>query len=308
MFNAHLKLAVDAALAATADQAWPCALYIVATPIGNLADFSLRGIAALARAELIACEDTRVAAKLLQAYGIEPKKLLRADAHAEHEAKAAVLAALGEGKRVAYVSDAGTPAVSDPGALLAQAAHTAGFRVLPLPGASAVMSLLQAAGQVHTAFRFLGFAPTKDKALDEFLGKLQSAAEISVFFESPQRIERCLERIAALIDPRREITLGRELTKRFEVITKLRIGELTAHLQSQPQLQGEWVIALGPALDTGSAATEADHQALLSKLLPHMPVKAAVALAAELTGAPRNALYALALRLKGEQEFEANDE
>jgi 16S rRNA (cytidine1402-2'-O)-methyltransferase len=178
---------LPAALKATAGQTWATpALYIVATPIGNLADISARALACLQLADVVAAEDTRMAQKLFAAYGMAPKPLVRCDAHTELAASARLIAELAAGKRVALVSDAGTPAVSDPGARVVAAVRAAGYPVVPLPGASAVLALLSAAGIDGTAFSFVGFAPTQASEFTAWLAALEAAQTTTVFFEAPQ--------------------------------------------------------------------------------------------------------------------------
>jgi 16S rRNA (cytidine1402-2'-O)-methyltransferase len=302
MHHPSLAPLCAAAVQATAQQDFPAgALYVVATPIGNLADITARALAALARCDRVAAEDTRVAARLLQAYGIERKALLRCDAHREQEAAAAVIAALARGERVALLSDAGTPAVSDPGARVVQAVRAAGHRIVPLPGASSVLALLSAAGLDHPAFCFDGFVPVKAREFDRWLARLAHAPQVTVAFEAPHRIGETLARLARALDAGRTVVVGRELTKHFEQIAALQAGGIEAWLamQAAQATQGEWVLAIAPA---APAATDdaARHDALLARLLAHLPLKTAAALAAELTGAPKNALYERALKLKGE--------
>ena len=296
---------LPAALKATSGQHWAVpALYIVATPIGNLADITARALACLAMADVLAAEDTRVAQKLFAAYGITPKQLVRCDAHREEEACAQLIAALASGKRVALVSDAGTPAVSDPGARVVAAVRAAGYAVVPLPGASAVLTLLSAAGIADTPFSFVGFAPTKASEMDAWLEQLQTARTTTVFFEAPQRAAATLAKLAQALSPlptsTRRVVIGRELTKRFETIKSLLLIDAAQFIATENKaMQGEWVIAVAPAepmLDT--TGDEAAHDGLLQKLLAHLPLKTAVQLAAELSGAHKNALYERALLLK----------
>ena len=288
-----LRAAADVAGA----QQYPAgALYVVATPIGNLADLSLRAVHVLALADAVACEDTRHSAPLLRHLGLD-KPLLAVHQHNEREAAPAVLARLARGERVAYISDAGTPALSDPGAALVAAVRDAGYRVLPIPGASAALAALSVAGDVHaTAFRFAGFLPAKVGERAQVLGALAAQPDAQVLFEAPHRIE-ALCRALALACPTRQVTLCRELTKQFETVVTLPASALPGWLAADAhRLRGEFVLVLHAAQATAGEAF--DHDKTLRPLLAALPLKQAVALAAQLTGAPRNALYERALALK----------
>jgi len=288
-----LRAAADAAGA----QQYPAgALYVVATPIGNLADLSLRAVHVLALVEAVACEDTRHSAPLLRHLGLE-KPLLAVHQHNERDAAPAVLARLARGERVAYVSDAGTPALSDPGAALVAAVREAGFRVLPIPGASAALAALSVAGDVHAAaFRFSGFLPAKAGERAQALAALLAHADAQVLFEAPHRIESLCQALAAAC-PARTVTLCRELTKQFETVVTLPAAELPGWLAADAnRRRGEFVLVLHAPPDVASVPS--DHDATLRPLLAALPLKQAVALAMQLTGAPRNALYERALALK----------
>jgi 16S rRNA (cytidine1402-2'-O)-methyltransferase len=272
------------------------ALYVVATPIGNLADLSLRAVHVLALADAVACEDTRHSAPLLHHLGLD-KPLLAVHQHNERDAAPAVLARLARGERVAYVSDAGTPALSDPGAALVAAVREAGYRVLPIPGASAALAALSVAGDVHaTSFRFAGFLPTKAGERAQALAALLAQADAQVLFEAPHRIDSLCRSLAEAC-PDRVVTLCRELTKQFETVVTLPAAELVSWLAADAnRLRGEFVLVLHAPPATQAAAH--DHDAMLRPLLAALPLKQAVALAVQITGAPRNALYARALELK----------
>ncbi len=274
------------------------ALYVVATPIGNLADITLRALHVLARVDAVACEDTRVGAALLTHFGLT-KPLLALHAHNEHDASAAVLARLARGESVAFVSDAGTPAVSDPGAVLVAAAAAAGRRVVPLPGPSSALAALSVAGDARSAgFRMAGFLPSKGA---ERAMKLEAwlADEMAVVvLEAPHRIEALAEELAQHA-PERPVTLARELTKQFESIVTLPAGELPAWLAADAnRRRGEFTLVVhAPAPRATGAEDElpiATRHAL-AVLQRDLPLKQAVALAAEISGSPRNALYAWAL-------------
>ena len=285
-----------AAAAAGAQQYPAAALYMVATPIGNLADLSLRAIHVLALVDAVACEDTRHSAPLLRHLGLD-KPLVAVHRHNEREAAQAVLARLERGERVAYVSDAGTPAVSDPGATLVAAVRDAGYRVLPIPGASAALAALSVAGDAQaTAFRFAGFLPAKGGERAQALVALQAQPDAQVLFEAPHRIEALCAELGRAC-PERTVTLCRELTKQFETVATLPASGLAGWLAADAnRLRGEFVLVLHAP--PAAATPAADHDGALRPLLAALPLKQAVALAAQITGAPRNALYERALALK----------
>jgi len=272
-------------------------LYVVATPIGNLADITLRALHLLSRCDYIACEDTRHTQQLLRAYGIDKpgSQLIALHQHNEHEAAQTVLQHLGQGLRVAYVSDAGTPAISDPGARLVDATRQAGFRVLPLPGASSVTTALSASGMTgQDGFVFVGFLPSKALERQHAVHTLAQETRAIVLLEAPHRI-LALAQALAVLGPRR-VTVGRELTKQFEHIHTLPAQDLPDWLQAQPERQkGEFVLVIH---DAPVEATAGEGLRVLQLLLPELPLKTAVKLAAEISGESKNLLYDQALALK----------
>lgn len=283
-----------------ARQIYPGAtLYVVATPIGNVGDISLRALNVLTIADAVACEDTRNTSQLLARYGLS-KPLLAAHEHNEREAAEKLIARLQQGERIALVSDAGTPAVSDPGARIVDAVRNAGLRVVPLPGASAVLAALSASGLVNDRFHFIGFLPSKAKQRDTMLEGLRLENSTLVLYEAPHRIVETVTALSAIFEPTRQIVLARELTKLFEEIHRCPLAEAPAWLQADHHRQkGEFVLMVEgapAAIDDGSAEAER----ILKILLAECPVKQAAALAAQITGQKKNALYELALKLKNE--------
>lgn len=292
--------ALSAAREAAGGQHYPAGtLYVVATPIGNLSDITLRALHLLNLADTVACEDTRHTQQLLRAYGIDKpaSALLAVHQHNEAEAAQGVVQRLQQGQRVAYVSDAGTPGISDPGARLAAAVQAHTLQVMPLPGASSVTTLLSAAGLAGDGqFVFVGFVGAKASEREAAVAQLATEPRAQVLLEAPHRIEALLHALAPLGE--RPVTLGRELSKQHEQIVTLAARDLPGWLASAPQhSRGEFVLVLHPApqaADTGLDLTA------LKLLLPELPLKTAVRLAAELSGQPRNALYQAALDLRAQ--------
>jgi 16S rRNA (cytidine1402-2'-O)-methyltransferase len=284
-------------------QDWPAAtLYVVATPIGNRADVTVRALAALAKVDAVAAEDTRMAGALLAHYGLN-KPLIAAHRHNEAEAATRVVTRLSAGERVAYVSDAGTPGVSDPGARLVAAVRAAGHRVVPLPGASALTTTLSVAGLPDADVLFAGFLPAKAAQAEARLRALAATSAHLLFYEAPHRIVATLELLAALF-PEREIVVARELTKRFETIHRGPAAEVAHLVATTPDEQrGEFAIVVAaPAEDEDAALGRA--LPILERLLAALSVSEAAALAAELTGVPRKVLYAEALKRRDAEEDE----
>lgn len=273
------------------------ALYVVATPIGNLADITLRALAVLQNADLICAEDTRVTARLLSAYGIQGR-LVSVREHNERQMADKIIAHLSDGLTVAQVSDAGTPAVCDPGAKLAERVREAGFRVVPVVGASAVMGALSAAGVTESDFYFNGFLPPKSGERQKLLAKWAQADFPVVMFETPHRIEAALSDMAALF-PERRLTLAREITKTFETFLSGTVSEIQTALQADnDQIRGEMVLILHPARREKHDGLPEAAQHIMNILAAELPTKQAAELAAKITGESKKALYDLALARK----------
>ncbi|HET9668194.1 MAG TPA: 16S rRNA (cytidine(1402)-2'-O)-methyltransferase [Casimicrobiaceae bacterium] len=274
-------------------------LYVVATPIGNLRDVTLRALDILRTVDIVVAEDTRVTAHLLARYAItaRPRALYR---HNEARETAALVAALGEGRSVALVSDAGTPAISDPGARLARAAREAGHRVVPIPGASALAAAVSVAGLVAERFAFIGFLPSQAKARRECLATIGSWPVALVFYEAPHRIAATIAELAGALDAGRTITMAREITKTFESIVTMPLREAGSWLAADAnRTRGEFVLVVDAPLpsDVESASPEAVR--VLARLLDELPPARAARVAADLTGVGRDLLYRRALELAG---------
>ena len=266
-------------------------LYIVATPIGNLADASPRAIEALRSAQVIACEDTRTTRTLLARYAIEARSVALHE-HNERAATGKLIALLLEGKNIALVSDAGTPALSDPGALLVEQAHRAGIRVSPLPGPSAAAAAFSVSGFAAGRFLFAGFLPAAATARRKALQALELPWPV-VLYEAPHRIAATLEDLRTRFGEQREVLIARELTKKFEEVARLPLGQAAGWLAAQPhRQQGEFVLVLAPG---GEAPPAIDADRVLAALLEAVSPSEAAKLAARITGAPRNELYRKAL-------------
>jgi 16S rRNA (cytidine1402-2'-O)-methyltransferase len=288
-----------AAAAAAGHQQYPAsALYVVATPIGNLADLTLRAIHVLSLVDAVACEDTRHTAPLLRHLGLD-KPLMAVHQHNEQSSAGDIIARLIRGERVAYVSDAGTPAVSDPGAALVAAVSAAGHRVVAVPGVSSAITAVSVAGDtVGAGFRFIGFLPAKGGERTLALQSLAASLDTQVLFEAPHRIESLLRSLGECCGTR-AVTVCRELTKQFESVATRPATELAGWAaEDANRLRGEFVLVVHAMAPSTSADESAQHDSVLRTLLGELPLKQAVSLAATLTGAPRNALYARALELK----------
>jgi 16S rRNA (cytidine1402-2'-O)-methyltransferase len=274
-------------------------LYVLATPIGNVGDITLRALNVLSLADAVACEDTRNTGHLLTRYGLS-KELIAAHEHNEREVADKLIGRLQAGQRIALVSDAGTPAVSDPGARIVDAVRRAGLRVMPLPGASAAVSALSASGLVNDRFYFAGFLPAKAKQRDTALIELRSITATLVFYEAPHRIVETVNALADAFEPTRQIVFARELTKLFEEIHRCPLSEAAAWVAADAHRQkGEFVILVEGA-PAATDEDDAEAERILTILLAECPLKQAAALAAQITGRKKNALYERALQIKKE--------
>jgi 16S rRNA (cytidine1402-2'-O)-methyltransferase len=274
-------------------------LYVVATPIGNLRDMTLRALDVLKSVDSIAAEDTRVTRKLLGHHGIHVK-LFALHEHNERDAARRLIAALSEGKSVALVSDAGTPGISDPGTVAVAQVREAGFRVVPIPGPNAAIAAIAASGMRAATFCFHGFLPARKGDRETVLARLSRQTGLLVFYEAPHRIAGSVESMVAVFGGERRIGIARELTKLFEQVHVCRLAEAGAWLQQDDDhRRGEFVLLVeGCAED--AAQPEDDSSRVLELLLDELPLKQAVKLAAEITGARKNTLYQRALELKKE--------
>jgi 16S rRNA (cytidine1402-2'-O)-methyltransferase len=304
--SASFSLALAASVQAASDQHYPhSTLYVMATPIGNLADISLRALHVLTLADIVACEDTRHTQAMLRAYGIDKAahQLMAVHQHNESQAATTVMNHLRNGSRVVLVSDAGTPGISDPGARLVSLVQVQGLRCLPLPGPSSVTTLLSVAGLpaehgAEPGFIFHGFLPSRATERERAIESLAAQTRAVVLLEAPHRIEALAQALAGLGD--RLLTVGRELTKQFEEVTTLPAHQLPAWLaQDTHRVRGEFALVIHPP---ATAAPESGAETrVLALLLDHLPLKTAVKLAADITGQGRNDLYEKALGLKAQK-------
>lgn len=274
-------------------------LYLVATPIGNARDITLRALDVLRAADLIACEDTRVTAKLLAIYGIRASLTAYHDHNAE-KVRPQILRALREDKIVALVSDAGTPLIADPGYRLVREVAAAGLPVMALPGASSLLAALSLSGLPTDRFLFAGFLPERGAERRRTLGELSSTQATLVFFESPRRIGEALADALQMLGDR-EAAIGRELTKKFEEVRRDTLEALAAHYADAEPPKGEIVLVVGPPREDKAVLSEEAIDEALRQALPTASLKQAVADVAAATGAPRKLVYARALRLKDDQ-------
>ena len=278
------------------------ALYMVATPIGNLGDITLRALHVLNAVDGIACEDTRHSVALLQQFGLH-KKCLALHEHNELEGAQTVIQRLANNERWAYVSDAGTPGVSDPGARLVNEAQKAGFRVIPIPGASAVSCAISASGSVMLnsdgRFQFLGFWPNKAKDRDAIIQDILSSKKTSIFFESPHHIRETLLVLASSLEQTRPVLICRELTKKFEQIVSLNASEIRSWLESTESLKGEFVILVGGRPSSSDQAPEHANLMLWANALsPYLGSKEIAGVLSQVLGLPKKETYQIALDAK----------
>ena len=297
-----------------AQQDWPAGtLYVVATPIGNLMDLSLRAWYALRLADVIAAEDTRASRALTQAWAIDTP-MIAAHRHNEREAAAAVIARLQDGQRVALVSDAGSPAISDPGGYLVQSVRAAGFNVVPIPGASALVSALMASGVTtndQPAFVFLGFVPPRQTARLRCLNAWLWFDQTLVMYEAPHRIEALLHDLRTVFGSTRQVSLARELTKRFEQVTTMTLADSLNWIVAQShRQQGEYVVLLHPrAATTQPSLTQDDEQwqsasrqAWMSALLDVVSTRDAAKILSKALGLPKDQCYSRLLAHLGQRD------
>ena len=278
------------------------ALYVVATPIGNLGDITLRALHVLNAVDGIACEDTRHSAALLRQFGIH-KKCLALHEHNELTATKKIISYLRQSQRWAYISDAGTPGISDPGAKLVSAVQQAGFRVLPIPGASALAAIVSVGGgaldHLQGRFQFIGFLPHKAKERDSVLSEINLSAQATIFFESPHQIKASLLALSTALKPEREIIIGRELTKKFESIAYLNAGALASWLDNATSLKGEFIVLVAGDKASEPRSVEAvELNRWIQVLSEHLGSKEIAKVVAGATGMPQKAAYQLALLAK----------
>jgi len=288
---------------ATGFRAMPGSLYVVGTPLGNARDLTLRAIDILRGVDVVAAEDTRVTGALLARMGIATR-LLSLHAHNEARRADAVIAALAAGRSVALASDAGTPAISDPGARVVRAVRDAGFPVVPVPGPSAVAAAVSAAGLAAERFAFLGFLPSQPKARRALLAPLAALPLALVLYEAPHRVRDTVAFLAGALSGERTLVVARELTKMFETIAAMRLDGALAWLDADPNRQrGEFVLIVDAATHAASPAElSPDVERWLAALLEELPPARAARVAAAASGVPRAALYARALALRPAEE------
>ncbi|MDD2933416.1 MAG: 16S rRNA (cytidine(1402)-2'-O)-methyltransferase [Methylotenera sp.] len=277
-------------------------LYVVATPIGNLQDITLRALDVLKTVDAIAAEDTRHTSGLLSHFGIA-KKLIAVHEHNEHQSAEKLLSQLNAGQSIALVTDAGTPGISDPGAVVVALVRKAGVKVVPIPGASAVIAALSASGIAQNGFLFHGFLPASGAARRKALEALKPQTVTLVFYEAPHRIIESIVDMSAVLGAERRITFARELTKTFETIYSCSLGEAEAWLQADAnQQRGEFVLLVEAAAVKEAEEISEDTVRVLKLLLADLPLKQAVKLATEITHEKKNVLYEFALQLKQQPE------
>lgn len=273
-------------------------LYVVATPIGNLGDITQRALATLQQVDAIAAEDTRHSVGLLRHFGIS-KPLIAVHEHNEQQSAQGLIKRLLAGDSIALITDAGTPAVSDPGAVVVQAARQAGVKVVPVPGVSAVIAALSAAGITQPGFYFEGFLHASGSQRRKRLQMLKVIPSTLVFYEAPHRIVECVQDLHDVLGGARQLTLARELTKTFETIHTCLLTDAVDWLNADPnQQRGEFVVLIHPDLQAKPDGLDEETLRVLQRLLQELPLKQAVALATDITGQKKNELYEAALALK----------
>ena len=282
------------------------ALYMVATPIGNMGDITLRALHVLNIVDGIACEDTRHSAPLLQHFGIH-KKCVALHEHNEIAGAQNIIQHLSQNERWAYISDAGTPGVSDPGARLVNAVQKAGFRIIPIPGPSAVSSAISASGSVmlpsEGRFQFLGFWPNKAKERSALIQDIRNNSKTSIFFESPHQIRETLKTLSKELEPERQVLVGRELTKKFEQLVTLTAADIPEWLENAESLKGEFIILIAGRQANADEAPE--HSTLLiwaNALSPYLGSKEIAAVLAQTLGLSKKDAYQAALDAKGQNK------
>lgn len=273
-------------------------LYVVATPIGNLGDITLRALETLKNVDAIAAEDTRHTSGLLGHFGIS-KKLIAVHQHNEQQLAEALLLRLQSGENIALVTDAGTPAVSDPGAIVVHVLKKSGIKIVPIPGACALIAALSASGIINKNFQFIGFLPASSSQRRKVLESLKNQTSTLVFYEAPHRIIECVEDLSLVLGQARYITFAREITKTFETFHHCLLSEAKSWLTGDTnQQRGEFVLLVEAFQVTSDSVAEIEAERILRLLLKDLPLKQAVRLAMEITGVKKNWLYELALTIK----------
>lgn len=281
------------------EEAKDATLYVVATPIGNLRDISLRALDILKSVNVVVAEDTRVAGKLLAHFGIHVR-VISSHEHNERQSAAGIVKLLSEGKSVALTSDAGTPAIADPGSEVVARARERGFRIVPIPGASALSASLSISGERLSRVLFCGFLPAKDGERRRVLEELASVQATLIFYEAPHRILETVDELASTLGPERRIVFCRELTKMYEEIHACTIGTGRLWLEEEPmRTRGEFVLVVAGA-EPQEHPESRESERVLALLMAQLPLKQAVSLAAEITHGRKNALYRRALDLARE--------
>ncbi len=275
-------------------------LYIVSTPIGNLADFSPRAVETLQSVQLIAAEDTRHSGRLLQHYNIQTPMWAVHD-HNERQQADSILQRLAEGENIALISDAGTPLISDPGFFLVRAVRQAGYDVVPVPGCCALIAALSVSGLPTDRFAFLGFAPVKQQAKSAFFDDINRQTLTTIFYESPHRILNTLETMIAVLGADRYVVVARELTKTFETVRGDRLEDLLAWAKADSnQQKGEFVVLVEPVKAPDAQVITPECEAVLAKLMKELTLKQAVSLTVDITGVKKKPIYQRALELQGQ--------